>query len=604
MRLETSEDLIATRTLYSACLNRGFHNNYLARVCAGRLFVVVHVYDIVIQYIVSVDRTSRIASGFCWAIDRTILVLTHFLLLTLTTSSVHAAETARSEPWNLIAIVADDLSAWAVGAYGNTEVVTPNLDKLASEGAKLTNFFVTASVCTPSRATYLTGLYSQQSGITDVAYLRDRLEALPLGVPTWPRELKKHDYLTGLIGKWHLGRLPENHPTKYGIDYFFGFIGGSNLPIDPVLERDGVNTQFQGPLPDILVDDAIRFVEDNRDNHFALMLHFREPHAPHLPVPPEDLEPFESLEPTVEIVNPDEAVMDDDQEPPTRDSIELHTRLLRDKLKSYYASVHSVDRNLGRLLAALDRLNLSKRTIIVFTSDNGYMFGQRGLKGKGLAQPIWDHNLQNNVFVVNMFEESIRVPLIVRWPGVVTSGVVIDELASNVDIYATYLGMLGIPMPEDTPSQGMDFSTLLRNQKYEWRTTLFADFTPDQTGNIEFFRMARTKRWKLIKAYLNPAASQLYDLLDDPHERQNLYVTEQWLPKPTKMRVQTNVAPAATEGHNQWMTANQLKTKLPIQDVLESQLLEWQKSIDDPVLEMERIWNSSKAATLDRWKRN
>jgi len=516
---------------------------------------------------------------------------------------LNAAQPTQDRPWNLIAIVTDDQAAWAVGAYGNSEIITPNMDRLAREGARFTNFFVTSPLCTPSRATYLTGLYSQQSGINDVAYLRDPFEGLPLNVPTWPRVLKEHGYTTGLIGKWHLGRLPENHPTNYGIDYFFGFIGGSNVPMDPVLEKDRVNTQFRGSLPDILVDDAIQFLERNRETPFALMLHFREPHAPHAPVPPEDTEPYKNLDPHVEIVDPNAAIMDDDQEPPAPESIELHRKLLKVKIKTYYASVHSVDRNLGRLLAVLDKLGLAKRTIVVFTSDNGYMFGHRGLKGKGLAQPIWNHTLQNNVFVVNMFEESIRVPLIIRWPGVVKGGSVFDELASNVDIYATYLGMLGIPAPTDSRTQGMDLSILLRNPKSAWRTTLFADFTPDQTGDIEFFRMARTKRWKLVKAYLNPAQSQLYDLLNDPHEQHNLYVTEKRSLNRIPVSGSEGPGAVATEGPNQWLAAGAIKPKPPIQEELERQLLEWQKSINDPVPEMEKLWTESKDATLRRWER-
>ncbi len=384
------------------------------------------------------------------------------LICSMTAAVAAHAQSTRETPWNLIAIVTDDQALWASGAYGNKDIVTPNIDRLANEGVRFTNFFVTSPVCTPSRATYLTGLYSQQSGIQDVTYLRDRYEGLPLGVPAWPRALQAQGYATGLIGKWHLGRARANYPTQYGIDYFFGFVGGASIPMDPVLERNHQKKRYEGPLPDILTDDAIAFLDRNRTQPFALMLHFRAPHAPHLPVPADDLAPFEGLDPEVVIVDPAEARMDDDQDPPSADSLALHKVQLKRKIISYYASVHSVDRNIGRLLAAMERLGLSENTIVVFTSDNGYMYGHRGLKGKGLAQPIWNHTLQNNALVVNMFEDSMRVPMIVRWPGVGQPGGVVDELVSNLDIYPSYLGMLGVTGPEGTAGQGRDFSPLLR----------------------------------------------------------------------------------------------------------------------------------------------
>ena len=396
-------------------------------------------------------------------------------------------------------------------AYGNDEIVTPNMDRLAREGARFTHAFAASGVCTPSRVAHLTGLFPIHVGLTDVPY-RDPREGLPSGVPTWPRVLQQNGYRTGLVGKWHLGRAPEHHPTHFGLDYFFGFLGGSNRPQNPILSRDGKTVEVNGYTPDIFVDDAMRFIERNQSRPFALMLHFRAPHAPHLPVPEADLKPFKALDPTVPMVDPAVARLDDDQEPADPEAIALHRRLLKQKMVTYYASVHSVDRNLGRLLQQLDDLDLTRKTIVVFTSDHGYMFGHRGMKGKGAAQPIRNHTLDEDVFFVNMYDESFQVPLIIRWPDVVEGGRVIDELVSNVDFFPTFLGMVGVPVPEGLSLQGQDFSPLLRGEDVSWRDVIFAEYTPQQIGVVEFIRMVRTKKWKLVRRYLNPGGNQLFDL--------------------------------------------------------------------------------------------
>ena len=488
--------------------------------------------------------------------------------------------------WNLISIVTDDQALWSVGAYGYNEPHTPHMDRLAREGARFTNAFAATGVCTPSRVAFLTGLYPIQAAMPDVPYLRDPDEGLPLGVPAWPRELRKHGYATALIGKWHLGRLPEHYPKNFGIDYFFGFPRGSNYPKDPVLTRDGTPAVVKGWLPDILVDDAIEYIEGHQTDPFALMLHFRAPHAPHLPVPDVDLEPFEDLDPTVPVVDPATATLDDDQEAADPEAIELHIRLLKEKMKTYYASVHSIDRNLGRLLDKLDALDLTDRTIVMFTSDQGYLFGHRGLKGKGGAQPIRNHTLSENIFVVNLYDHTLRIPLLVRWPGVVEPGTVIDELVSNVDTYASVLGMLGVPSPSNASEQSMDFSRLLRGDSSGWRDALFAEYTPDQIGQIEFIRMIRTHKWKLVRTYLNAGGNQLFDLENDPEEMNNLYHGD-------RRRIRF------IDDHGQ-------VSRIPhphaeVRDELQKQLEAWQQSIGDPSLSLDEAFEKARKKNRARW---
>jgi len=146
--------------------------------------------------------------------------------------------------YNLISIVTDDQASWSIGAYGNRDSRTPNMDRLAREGALFTNAFTVTPVCSPSRASSLTGRYGTQLGITDwitPQEARDGL-GLPVGTTTWPEILQRSGYVTGLIGKWHLGDLPQFHPTRRGHHHFLGFLGGGNRPMNPTLEVSGKNS--------------------------------------------------------------------------------------------------------------------------------------------------------------------------------------------------------------------------------------------------------------------------------------------------------------------------------------------------------------------------
>ena len=337
---------------------------------------------------------------------------------------------------NIITVITDDQARWGVGAYGNRECRTPNMDRLAREGALFLNAFTPTPVCSPSRATLFTGRYGTQVRITDwIAPLEsDAGSGLPPGATTWIEVLKRHGYVTALIGKWHLGTQPQFHPTKRGFDHFYGFLGGGNTPMNPTLEVNGKQEKLKGSLPDLLTDNAIDFLKTNSTRPFALCLHFRAPHLPYGPVPAEDSAPFKDLDPTV---------------PQPRGA---DVKQVKDWTRAYYASIHSVDRNLGRLLAALEALGLYENTIILFTSDHGYMIGHHGLHTKGNA--YWIAGGVQGPKRPNMFEESIRVPLIVRWPGVVRPGTQVKEDVSHIDMFASVLGMLKVPIPPGAPAGG------------------------------------------------------------------------------------------------------------------------------------------------------
>src|SRR5262249_26478370 len=208
-------------------------------------------------------------------------ILLAAVTLILSAAPLHAGPT-KAKKLNIIWIVTDDQAAWTIGAYGNRESKTPNMDRLAREGALFKNAFCPTPVCSPSRASIFTGRYGTQVKITDWTTPDEakRGVGLPSGISTWPLVLQRAGYRTGLIGKWHLGEPAEHHPTKRGFDFFVGFLGGGNKPIDPTLEIDHQTKSLKGSLPDILTDTAIDFVEKNKANPFALVLAFREPHAP------------------------------------------------------------------------------------------------------------------------------------------------------------------------------------------------------------------------------------------------------------------------------------------------------------------------------------
>jgi uncharacterized sulfatase len=245
------------------------------------------------------------------------------------------------------------------------------------------------------------------------------------------------------------------------------------------------------------------------------------------------MEPFKNLDPTIP------------------DFPNLKVKQVKKLTREYYASVHSVDRNLGRLLTLLDQLGLRDNTIIIFTSDHGYMIGHHGLIHKGNAN--WITEGREKERRPNMYDHALQVPLIVRWPGVVKGGVERPELVSNIDTFATVLGMLQVAAPGTYKQEGMDFSKLLRGEKIQWRDAGFAQYDP-HNGLDGAMRSIRTDRWHLIRQYKkNGQPDELFDVKTDPEELRNLYNE-----------------PAQRE----------------VRDALETRLRAWMRSVDDPLVKI------------------
>lgn len=485
-------------------------------------------------------------------LHRAAMLLSGLLLVSLSeAAATHVADAAEAVRPNLVAIVTDDQGQWGTRAYGNRDVHTPHMDRLAREGMLLTNAFVLTPVCSPSRATYLSGLYPTEHSITDFLDENEDFTRIGFHSLTWPAVLQQHGYTTALVGKWDLGLLPRFYPTRHGFDHFFGYLSDSPGNMNPEFRvastdpagglfrssLDGPRRRFKGALPDILTDNAIAFVRANRDHPFALLLHYRAPHTPYLPVPDVDLEPYNNADPEL----------------PTFPGVDT-AKLRRDTI-AHYASITSADRNIGRLLDYLDRAGLAEKTIVVFTSDNGYNLGRHGIDSKGNGS--WMAGGVRGPQIPNMWDTSLRVPLVVRWPGVVKPGVRRDHVVSNLDMFRTVLGMLDVPPPADAEVHGADLSPLLRGEATEEPEAIFGQYDLHNTA-LAYLRMVRTRRWKYVRHFHANFMDELYDLKNDPGETRNLM---------TRKGPRRDAISEQQFAH------------------LQQLLLEWMKSLDDPLLD-------------------
>lgn len=429
------------------------------------------------------------------------------LLLLLSITSAPAA------PPNILFLFTDDQAPWAVGASGHPHAQTPHMDRLFEGGAYLVNNFTVTPVCSPSRASLMTSRYGTEVGITDwINPRREPEHGLDPSFPVWPRLLQQAGYDTALIGKWHLGLLDSQHPTEFGYGFFMGLRGGGTRPKNPDLEVAGEQQVVQGFTPDILTDEAIRWLRLRKPQAppFAMSVHYRAPHARWLPVRDEDWEPFEDLDP--EIPNPDYPGLD--------------TGRVKKMTREYLASVASVDRNVGKLLDELEILGLDENTIVIYSSDHGYNMGHNGIWHKGNGHwvltdpPPATENVPKGQRP-NMYDHSIRVPTAVRWPGVTEPGTVIEETTTNLDWFPTLLEMAGLVPPPEVTLRGRSIVPLLREQDVEWDNDLYAQYST-QHQSTTHMRMYRTPQYKLIRDFLNPDRDEFYDLQQDPAESKNL----------------------------------------------------------------------------------
>lgn len=440
---------------------------------------------------------------------------------------------------NIIFIMSDDHAAHAISAYGSKINKTPNLDRLAREGALLTNVFATNSICTPSRAAILTGQYSHLNGVP----VFNRFDSSRMTVA---KLLQAGGYHTGMIGKWHLGSDPA------GFDRW-EILPGQGDYFNPVLYTADGEKKYDGKyVTDVITDLGIEFVRARpREKPFFLMLHHKAPHrsweptreyaakfaAQQIPEPATLWDNYDNrsdalrenqqtvakdltrldlkLMPPAELTGPDRAKwLAVKPDTVTTEVAGKTVTLTGDALtrwkyqrymQDYLATVQSVDDGIGRLLEALDREGLAKNTIVIYTSDQGFFLG--------------DHGLYDKRF---MYEESLRMPFLVRWPAQIKPGTRTDAIGINVDFAPTFLDAAGLK--PSTEMQGASLLPVLRGPApKEWRTSMYYRYYHDPGHhNTRAHYGVRTKTHKLIY-FWRKDQWELFDLVKDPSEMKNLY---------------------------------------------------------------------------------
>ncbi len=414
---------------------------------------------------------------------------------------------------NIIYIMSDDHAAHALSCYGSRINKTPHLDRLAREGMRFDHCYATNSLCAPSRATILTGKYNHVNGLLDNRVIFDGRQE------TFPKILRRHGYQTAMIGKWHLKSTPT------GFDYW-NVLPGQGRYHDPVLIEMGERKVVKGYVTDLLTDIAIDFLEKKRDPNkpFLMMLHHKAPHRNWQPD-----KKHAHLYDNVEIPTP--PTFDDDHShraSPARtcDMSILHTLTVNDVkapfpkgltphqlkvwkyerfIKDYLRCIASVDENVGRLLDYLDRSGLAENTMVVYTSDQGFFLGDHGWFDKRF-----------------FYEESDKMPLLIRFPGRVKPGSVNKDLVSNVDFAPTFLDVAGAPIPPDM--QGRSFKPLLFGEHPAgWRKSFYYHYYEFPAEHkVRRHYGVRTDRYKLIY-YYRIGEWELFDLKKDPHELRSVY---------------------------------------------------------------------------------
>ncbi len=434
------------------------------------------------------------------------------LLLALSWPILTLAGHGQDRP-NILFVQTDDQAPWALG-LDHPEASTPHMDRLFSEGLRLTQCFTVTPVCSPSRASLMTSRYGSELGITDWINRRKEPQlGLDPDLPNWVRILRSHGYHTALIGKWHLGTEDRFHPLHQGFDHFMGHREGGWATSDPVLEKDGIDVKRPGLTTDILADEVIDYLEAHDPSEpFLLCWHTRAPHTRWLPVAEEDWAPFENLDPAV----------------PHPDFPQLDVNRVKRMTREYLASVKGVDRNLGRVLQSLDQLGLRDNTVVIFTSDHGYSMGHNGIWHKGNGHwvltnpPAATENIPRNQRP-NLYDHSLRVPTAIRWPGAISAGGTYDGMVSNLDWFPTILDMAGIELPGEILIRGrkIPYRDADRTKPQENPRSLFAQYSTHHQSRTRM-RGLRTASWKLIRDFLDPERDELYHLAEDPEERTNL----------------------------------------------------------------------------------
>ena len=438
---------------------------------------------------------------------------------------------------NIIFIMTDDHASHALSCYGSKINKTPNLDRIAKEGMLFKNSFCTNSICAPCRAVILTGKYSHINGVIDNRKKFDGSQQ------TFPKLLQKAGYQTAMIGKWHL----KTDPT--GFDYW-NVLPGQGTYYNPAMIEMGQRKKYTGYTTDIITDHCLKWLKERKpEKPFCLMYHHKAPHRRWEPGPkhltmyddvtipePDNLfddysnrgraakEQDMSIEKTMDKrdlklvtpgdLNPEQKKLWDAAYNPKNEAFEKANLqgkdLVRWKyqryIKDYLRCIASVDDNVGRLLDYLDESGLAENTVVFYTADQGFYLGDHGWFDKRF-----------------MYEESLRMPLLVRYPKEIKPGSVNEDIVLNLDFAPTFLDFAGVAKPPDM--QGRSIRGLLRRKRSkDWRKSMYYHYYEyPAVHSVKRHYGVRTERYKLIHFYNDIDEWELYDLRKDPREMKNVF---------------------------------------------------------------------------------
>lgn len=431
---------------------------------------------------------------------------------------------------NILFILSDDQGAWAMHCAGNSDLKTPNLDRLAKCGTRFDNFFCASPVCSPARASILTGTIPSVHGVLD--WLRggnvDRdlpvvcdsqifnSETKPISylehVTTYTDLLAENGYSCALSGKWHLG---DSLTPQHGFSKWFTIARGGCTYYNADMVRDGKVYFEPEYITDVITEDALKNIDElsERENPFYLSVHYTSPHGP-WDKDNQKQEAWDLYDDCDFTATPDLPVHPNQMKTAPSGTGETRKELLR----GYYAAITSMDEDIGKLLDKLEEKNLVENTIVIFTSDNGMNMGHHGIWGKG-----------NATFPLNMFDTSVKIPFIISYPNKIAENTVSHELLSHYDILPTLMDYLNLHGETKQELPGVSFADLL-NQKETAKNRSVVIF--DEYGPV---RMIRDAAWKLIVRYPY-GENELYHLSVDPDETENLYALPEFSQRISAMR--------------------------------------------------------------------
>ena len=401
------------------------------------------------------------------------------LTILLVPTSVGGAEPT---PPNFIIIMADDMGYGDASCYGNRAYAMPALDRLAREGMRFTDFHSSGTVCSPTRAGLLTGRYQQRAGIPGVVYAgfnQNRHHGLFPSEVTFPERLKLKGYTCGVFGKWHLGYQKRYNPVHHGFDRFRGYVSG-NIDYISHFDRMEVEDWWQGLelVPEegysthLISKHAVRFIEENKNRPFCVYVAHEAPHSPY----------------------------QGPNDPPVRGPNKQKPVPKSDIPRAYREMMQEMDRGIGNVAAAIDRLGLGERTLIFFLSDNGGTPNGSNGPLRGFKGQVW--------------EGGHRVPAIARWTGRIPAGSVCDQTAISLDLMPTMLELAGADVPSSHHLDGTSLAPVLLNQKSLGPRKLYWDYN----GR----RAMRDGPWKLVVGEKGANSAALFHLGNDLGEKNDL----------------------------------------------------------------------------------